>query len=143
VRIKIMDEGRSLGIGGLARRAGCSVETIRYYERIGLMPMPPRSGGRYRRYAAADLRRLRFLRRGRAFGFTLAEMRALLALAGAEESCPKARALAARHIATLRMKIAELSMLERTLSATVAGCADATAAGCPLIDALGDESAGG
>ena len=77
----------AIQIGELSRRTGCNIETIRYYERIGLMPAPPRRG-RYRSYGAGDVGRLGFVRRARELGFTLDEVRALLRLAaGGEASC--------------------------------------------------------
>jgi MerR family mercuric resistance operon transcriptional regulator len=95
-------------IGGLSRRTGCNVETIRYYERIGLLPAPPRRG-RYRCYGPEDVGRLGFLRRARELGFTLDEVRALLDLAaGGQSSCAAAREIAAAHLREVRARISDL-----------------------------------
>jgi MerR family mercuric resistance operon transcriptional regulator len=86
----------AIPIGELSRRTGCNIETIRYYERIGLLPAPPRRG-RYRSYGLEDVGRLGFVRRARELGFTLEEVRTLLCLAaGGPASCTEARELAAR-----------------------------------------------
>jgi len=87
-------------IGELSRRTGCNIETIRYYERITLLPPPVRSAGGYRVYETADVRRLAFIRRARELGFTLDEVRALLALSENDRqgACTEARELAARVI---------------------------------------------
>jgi MerR family mercuric resistance operon transcriptional regulator len=127
----------SLAIGDLSHRTGCNVETIRYYERIGLLPPPRRSASRYRRYDADDVRRLAFVRRARQLGFTLDEVRALLRLAGAGEgACADAQALAATHLKDVRAKIADLRAMQRVLASVIRECDAGEHAGCPLIDAL-------
>jgi MerR family mercuric resistance operon transcriptional regulator len=125
-------------IGKLSRLTGCSIETIRYYERIGLLPHPPRSAGRYRLYGTEDVRRLAFVRRARELGFTLDEVRALLALSAdhSDSTCGEARELAARHLAHVRVKIADLLAMERALSEAVRRCDTGQLPGCPLIDTL-------
>jgi len=125
-------------IGELSRLTACNVETIRYYERIGLLPRPPRSAARYRLYDGADVRRLAFVLRARELGFTLDEVRNLLALAvtDREDTCAEVRQLAARHLADIRVKIADLCALERTLSDAVRRCDAGELASCPLIDTL-------
>jgi MerR family mercuric resistance operon transcriptional regulator len=128
--------GRAIPIGELSRRTGCNIETIRYYERIGLMPAPPRRG-RYRSYGPEDVGRLGFVRRARALGFTLDEVRALLALAaGGQASCADARDLAAAHLRDVRTRIADLKRMERVLADTVRACEAGDDARCPLIAAL-------
>jgi MerR family mercuric resistance operon transcriptional regulator len=123
-------------IGELSRRTGCNIETIRYYERIGLLPRPPRRGS-YRSYDPADVGRLAFVRRARELGFTLDEVRALLALAaGGAESCHEARTLAAAHLIDVRTRIADLRRMERTLAAHVRSCDAGNNAACPLIESL-------
>jgi MerR family mercuric resistance operon transcriptional regulator len=124
-------------IGELSRRTGGNIETIRYYERIGLLPVPDRAG-RYRRYGAADLRRLIFIRRARDLGFTLDEVRALLRLseASGEPTCADVREVAARHLAEVRTKLAALEAMERTLAEAVRRCDAGEVPGCPLIDTL-------
>jgi MerR family mercuric resistance operon transcriptional regulator len=127
---------RIILIGEVSRRTGCNIETIRYYERIGLMPLPPRRG-RYRRYGAADVSRLAVVRRARELGFTLDEVRALLGLAaGGEASCAEARDLAAAHLHDVRSRIADLRRMERVLAATVSACDAGADNCCPLIAAL-------
>jgi MerR family transcriptional regulator, mercuric resistance operon regulatory protein len=130
--------GAEIHIGELSRQTRCNVETIRYYERVGLLPRPPRSAARYRLYDAADVRRLAFVRRARELGFTLDEVRALLALAvnNGEDTCAEVRQLAAGHLAEVRAKIADLRALERVLSDAVRRCDAGELPGCPVIDTL-------
>lgn len=126
----------SFTIGQVAARGGSNIETIRYYERIGLLPEASRRG-RYRCYDAADVARLEFVRRSRELGFSIKEVRALLGLAsGGHESCAEARDLAAVHLADVRSKIADLQRMERVLAKTVMACDARDELGCPLIDTL-------
>ncbi len=127
---------QALQIGELSRRTGCNIETIRYYERIGLMPAPPRHG-RYRSYGGEDVGRLGFVRRARELGFTLDEVRALLGLAGGGQgSCAEVRTLAASHLADVRARIADLRRMERVLADSVRACDAGQDPGCPLIQTL-------
>jgi MerR family mercuric resistance operon transcriptional regulator len=127
---------RAIPIGELSRRTGCNIETIRYYERIGLMPVPPRRG-RYRSYGREDVDRLGFVRRARELGFTLDEVRALFGLAaGGQASCSEARNLAAAHLKDVRDRISDLKRMERVLAETVRACEAGDDSGCPLIAAL-------
>ena len=129
---------RPLRIGDLSRETGCNIETIRYYERIGLIPAPPRIG-RYRSYGVPDLRRLRFVRRARALGFTLGEIRTLLTLApAAAETCAEAQRVAEMHVGDVRAKIAALSSMERVLAEAVDACTAGKHPGCPIIETLSD-----
>lgn len=126
-------------IGELSKRTGCNIETIRYYERIGVIPKPARRG-RYRSYRPADVSRLSFARRARELGFTLNDVRALLRLAaGDQASCVKARDLAASHLKDVRARIADLQRMEAVLAKTVRACDRGNDAGCPLIDTLAAE----
>ncbi len=126
----------AIQIGELSRRTGCNIETIRYYERIGLLPIPPRRG-RYRNYGAEDVARLGFVRRARELGFTLDEVRALLGLAaGGQASCADVRELAASHPEDVRTRIADLRRMERVLAASVRACDAGQDPGCPLLQAL-------
>lgn len=129
-----------ISIGELSRRTECNVETIRYYERIGLLPKPRRQGGRFRRYDADDLARLRFVRRARQLGFTLDVVRSLLGLAAARDGtvCAEARRLAAAHVADLRAKIADLQAMERVLSEAICECEAGWRRTCPLIEVLSE-----
>ncbi len=133
-----MARNAEMRIGDLSRLTGCNVETIRYYERVGLLPRPPRSAARYRLYDSADVRRLAFVRRARELGFVLNEVRALLALAATdrEDTCAEVRQLAARHLADIRAKIADLRALKRVLADAVRRCDAGEVPGCPLIDTL-------
>lgn len=124
-------------IGELSKRTGCNIETIRYYERIGLLPAPARSAGRYRIYDAGKVRRLAFIRRARELGFTLDAVRALLALSDeGGAACAEARQLATSHLAEVRAKIADLRSMEHVLADAVRRCATGELPGCPIIDAL-------
>ena len=126
-----------LAIGALSKRTGSKVETIRYYERVGLLPPPARSAAGYRLYGTEHLKRLTFVRRARALGFSIDEVRKLLDLADhRQRPCAEARTLAAAHLADVRARIADLQAMERVLGETVARCADGRSARCPLIDAF-------
>lgn len=126
-----------LTIGRLSAASGCKIETIRFYERNGVLPAPPRTAGGHRVYAERHLRRLTFIRRARELGFTLDEVRVLLALADREDgTCAEVRNVTLRHLLDVRAKLADLRRLERVLSAAVAKCDGAEAAGCPILDAL-------
>ena len=128
------------GIGAASERSGCTIETIRYYERIGLVPKPPRNASRYRVYAPGDVERLVFIRRARELGFTLGEIRDLLRLAAdVANPCAAVREVAAGHLADIRTKIADLRRMEQQLAKAVRRCAPGEQAGCPVIDALSPE----
>lgn len=128
---------RGLTIGRLAAAAGAHLETVRYYERIGLMPRPGRTDGGYRSYDAEHVRRLRFIRRARDLGFGIREIEALLALAEpAPASCAEVRALTMAHLREVRAKIADLRRLEKLLARTVAQCSGPEAPACPVVDML-------
>ncbi len=124
-------------IGALARESGVKIETIRYYERIGVMPKPARSAGGYRLYAADHLKRLTFIRRGRELGFSLNELRNLLRLVdGHDYTCAEVRALTLQHVAVIRRKISDLRRLEKTMTGIAAQCSGRRIPECPIIDAL-------
>ncbi len=127
----------SITIGHLAKRTGANIETIRYYERIGLLPVAVRQG-RYRSYDTTDIARLGFVCRSRELGFSIKEVRALLSLAaGGHQSCAEARDLAVVHLHDVRKRIADLRRMEQALTTTVRACESGDEAGCPLIDTLG------
>lgn len=131
-----MPAPNALPIGELSRRTGCNIETIRYYERIGLLPSPARRG-RYRSYEPKDVARLGFVRRSRELGFTIEDVRTLLALAaGGHASCAEARDLAAAHLKDVRTRIADLRRMERVLAGAVRACDAGDSVGCPLMDTL-------
>lgn len=124
-------------IGALSRQTGVGIETIRYYEREGLLPAPARTPGGYRSYGASDLQRLAFIRRTRGLGFSLEEVRRLLSLADrTSRSCGAVHALASQHLADIRAKIVDLRKMEAVLATMVKGCAEGTMPECPLLDAL-------
>jgi MerR family mercuric resistance operon transcriptional regulator len=124
-------------IGQLAKRSGTKVETIRYYEKEGLLPEPVRELSGYRKYAERDLQRLTFISRGRALGFGLADIRDLMAL---EEnpnlSCDDADRIARHHREQVRAKIAQLRGLERVLEQLVSDCHGGRRADCVILQAL-------
>lgn len=126
-----------LTIGTLAKRSACNVETIRYYERIGLLPPPQRSANGYRVYGADAARRLGFIRRCRELGFSLDDVRMLLGLIdGGRYSCDEVKKITLHHRDAVRAKILDLRRLERSLSGIAADCRGGTAPPCPIIDAL-------
>lgn len=121
-------------IGALARLAGVGVETVRFYQRRGLMEAPPRDGG-IRRYGADDLRRLRFIRQAQGAGFTLEEIRELLDLdAGTDRQ--RARAMAKARIEALEVRIAELKRAQASLRRLAQECAHGDAGPCPILSAF-------
>jgi MerR family mercuric resistance operon transcriptional regulator len=124
-------------IGALSAETGVNIETIRYYERIGLMPAPPRTEGRHRVYDIAHLKRLRFIRRSRELGLSLDQIRALLGLAGVHAlTCAEVKGLAEQHIAEIRQKVKDLKRLERVLTDLAARCHGKKVPDCPILDAL-------
>ncbi len=126
-----------LAIGALSEQTGCKVETIRFYERARLLPTPARSPGGYRLYSKDHLKRLTFIRRARALGFSIDEVRRLLKLADERKRpCAAARVVAGAHLADVQAKIADLRAMERVLRETVARCAEGRRADCALIEAL-------
>lgn len=131
-------ETGSRSIGDLARAIGTTVETIRYYERTGLLAAPPRTRGGYRAYDDAHLSRLSFVRRARDLGFSIAQIRALLALSDQKDrSCEAVDAIARRHLAEVRRKLADLAALRRELESLIGRCGQGTVAECRIIEALG------
>jgi len=126
-----------LAIGELSKLTGVHIETIRYYERIKMLPLPPRTSGGRRVYDPTHLRILAFVRRSRELGFSLDETRALIRLGGPEKaSCREVREIAAHHLDDIHAKITDLRKLERLLAKTVAQCTGTTAPICPVLDIL-------
>ena len=124
-----------LTIGSLAQKAGVGVETVRFYQRKGLLPVPPRAGG-IRRYDARDAERLRFIKRAQAAGFTLAEIGELIALDAGEDR-PRARELAVQRIAALDERIKELKEARASLARLARECSEGRAGPCPIIASFG------
>lgn len=126
----------ALGIGALARAAGVNVETIRYYQRRGLLPQPERPWGGIRRYGEAELSRLRFIKAAQRLGFSLEEVAELLRLEDGAH-CQEARALAEGKLADVRQRLADLQRMEAALARLSAACGGARGrVSCPLIAAL-------
>ena len=124
-------------IGVAARRSGVNIETIRFYERSGLLKAPPRTAGGHRVYDEGGVKRLNFVRRARELGFTLGQIGDLLALAGQQEpSCAKAAALANTHLAAVRRRLADLARMETVLAAMIERCAGGAVPDCPILEAL-------
>ena len=129
--------GDNFPIGVLCRRSGVIIETIRYYERIGLLRKPARSAGGFRLYTAVDAERLGFIRRARDLGFSIDEVRRLLGLAdGKSQSCRRVLQIAEGHLADVRAKLADLRRMERVLAGMVRSCAQGALGDCPLLAAL-------
>jgi MerR family mercuric resistance operon transcriptional regulator len=134
-----MDHESASGLrrGELARRMGCNLETIRYYEKIGLMPEPPRRANGYRAYDDTHGRRLRFILRGRELGFGIEEIRGLLTLVdGGNQTCGEVKQRTELHLADVRGKIADLQRIAHVLSSTAAQCSGEDVPECPVLDAL-------
>lgn len=132
-----MDQVGRVAIGRLSKQTGTNIETIRYYERVALLPAPARSSGGYRLYGTDHLKRLNFIRRARALGFSIGEVRTLLRLADERKRpCAEVRVVADAHLKDVRAKIADLRRMEHVLKATVARCASGKRTHCPMIDAL-------
>jgi Cu(I)-responsive transcriptional regulator len=131
---------RTLSIGELAARTGVSSEAIRYYEREGVIPPASRTGaGSYRQYGSADAERLRFVRRARDLGFSLDEVRELLALAAGDPDrpCGDVNQIAHAHLAQVDAKLTQLRALRRELNRLIEACdRDAALADCSLLSAL-------
>lgn len=124
-------------IGKLSKRTGCHIETIRYYERIGLLRKPRRSTGGHRLYGDADIRQLTFVRRSRELGFTLEAVRNLLSYSdGGDHTCAEIKAIALDHLTEVRRKLEELKRLERGLKSMIATCEGDNATDCPILDEL-------
>lgn len=124
-------------IGEVAAASGCHLETIRYYERIGLLPHPARTQSGYRSYRSQDVERMRFITRGRELGFSLDEIRSLLRLADDPAlSCEQVDALARHHLAEIQARQKELRRMARELERTIAGCAGGRREVCAILGAL-------
>lgn len=131
-----------MNIGELARAADTKPETVRYYERIGLLPAPPRTAGNYRDYSAEHVSRLAFTRRARELGFSIGQIRALLDLADEkEQSCEAVDAIAREHLAEVKRKLANLAALRRELESLIGQCRHGSVADCRILEALAPGSA--
>jgi len=128
---------QDLLIGEMSRRTGVHVETIRYYERIGVMPRPKRSDGGHRLYNVPQLNRLAFIKRSRDLGFSLKEVLTLLALVDSGEmTCSEVHALTVEHLTDVKSKIADLRKLEHALKDLAAQCSLGNVSNCPIVETL-------
>ena len=129
-------------IGQLSRRTGVNIETIRYFEKVGLIESPPRTEGGHRVYGDDHQRALGFIRRARELGFTPDEVRGILHLGGpANACCDEVREIASKHLQTVRTKMADLARLEQLLASTIDRCSGDHAPHCAVIDMIEDEAA--
>jgi MerR family mercuric resistance operon transcriptional regulator len=133
--VQAMRAKRSDTIGGLAKAAGVGVETVRYYQRRGLLPEPARPPGEVRRYGDEDVKRLRFIRSAQAAGFTLAEIKELLDLDASDDRA-RARELARSRVAALDERIAELARARDALAALATACVNKRGGPCPILKAF-------
>ena len=134
---------QGIAIGELSRRTGVNIETIRYFERIGVLATPPRTSGGRRVYGADHVRVLAFIRRARDLGFTPAEVRAIVSLGGpGQASCNEVREIAAHHLEGVRTKMADLAQIESLLASTIDQCKGEDAPDCAVLDMLEQSSAG-
>lgn len=132
---------RDIAIGTLSSRSGCSVPTIRYYEKIDLLPSPGRASNGHRYYREDDVKRLTFIRRCRHFGFPIEEVRAMVSLfEDGDRACVEVRDMAQARLDDVRAKLDEMRQLEASLAAVVCNCDAACSAGltseCVIIDEL-------
>lgn len=126
-----------LTIGKLAKATGTKPETIRWYEKVGLIARPARTEGNYRTYASDDLTRLSFIRRARGLGFSLDQVRALLDIAAQHgRDCGTVDVIATEHLAEVDRKLAELTALRRELARVISTCEGGKIADCRILEAL-------
>jgi MerR family mercuric resistance operon transcriptional regulator len=135
--MRVASQTEDITIGTLSRLTGVHIETIRYYERIKMLPKPPRTVGGRRTYGSTHVRLLAFIKRSRELGFSPDDVRALLQLGGPEKaSCRQVRDIALDHLNDIRAKIADLRNLERLLAKTIAQCTGTAAPECPVLHIL-------
>lgn len=128
-------------IGVLSRKTGCNIETIRYYEKAGIIPHPARSDGGHRLYGSGHLKRLAFVMKARVLGFTLAEVKALLRLVDERDRpCAEVRDVAASHLRDVKEKLRDLRAMETVLKEMVISCETDQSNECPLIERMFNES---
>lgn len=128
---------KNLSRGTLAQHSGVNSETVRYYEKIALLPEPNRSAGGHRVYQEDDLQRLCFIRRCRELGFSLDEIRGLLSLVDDQQvSCERVKSIADEHLRHIQTKISDLKKIKRTLRSLTASCSGGDVPQCPIIESL-------
>lgn len=130
--------GKGLKRAELADRTGCNLETIRYYEKIGLLKEPPRDANSYRIYDDTHVRRLRFILRGRELGFSIEDIHGLLDLVdGGTQTCAEVKSRTEHHLTDVRAKISDLRRIETILAKTASQCSGDATPECPILEALG------
>ena len=128
---------RLLTIGKTSAATGCNIETIRFYEKEGLLPEPQRTQGGHRLYTQEQTERLIFIRRCRELGFSMADIRQLLSLVdGQEVTCERVKTILDAHLAQTKEKLADLRKMERTLFTLSESCDGSDVPDCPIIEAL-------
>ncbi|MEQ8249572.1 MAG: helix-turn-helix domain-containing protein [Alphaproteobacteria bacterium] len=138
----VKTSGAPLTRGQLARRTSCNIETIRYYEKIGLLPEPRRSSGGHRLYDDPAAARLTFVLRSRELGFSLDQVRELLLLADREnDSCEQVKAITLNHVVDIRKRIVDLRKMERVLKELAGRCDAGVVPECPIVHSLMQSSA--
>lgn len=126
-----------MGIGEMSRQTGVGIETIRYFEKIGMMPAPGRSEGGNRQYTNDHLQRLFFINRSRQIGFSQSEIKALLSMVDAKNiTCAEVHSITTEHIADIRKKIRDLQNLETVLTQMAKECSRGDIPDCPIIETL-------
>jgi DNA-binding transcriptional MerR regulator len=129
----------AISIGAASTRTGIKVPTIRYYEEIGLLPAPPRTGSNRRLYGNEDVRRLNFIRHARELGFEIEDIRELLAMAAEPQaSCHQADSIARSHLSEIGRRIAALEALKGELTRMIDECGHGRICDCRIIEALAD-----
>jgi len=130
----------TITIGGLSEKTGVNIETIRYYEREGIIPIPARSEGGRRIYTEADVRRLNFIHKCRDLGFSIKEIDSLLSLVDSGQyTCRKVHELTVHHAKQVTQKIANLKKMEKVLVEMAAQCSKGNVPDCPIVDSLFDQ----
>lgn len=128
---------RGYAIGQMSKETGVNIETIRYYERIGIMPKPDRTVGGNRQYNHDQLKRLFFIRRARGLGFSLEEIRGLFEMVDRKDfSCGEVHDLTVDHLSSVQEKISNLRKLEKALTSMVSECSRGDVPECPILDTL-------
>ena len=128
---------KDMTIGKLSSKTGVNTETIRYYEKEGILPPPPRTESGYRVYTEEHCKRLMFVRRSRELGFSLNEIRTMLAMVdGGSLTCAEVKDVTITHLDDIREKISDLQKLEKTLQKIASQCKGGKTPNCPIIDAL-------
>ncbi len=135
--MSVFTKMRGYPIGAMSKKTGVNIETIRYYERIELMPKPDRTAGGNRQYNHDQLKRLSFIKTSRELGFSIDEIRALLEMSDRKDfTCGEVHVLTVGHLASVREKIKGLKKLEKALSDMAAECSQGDIPECPILEAL-------